>query len=164
MFRLCNCFRCHGLVVACLTLAASAQQRHSYVADANREYAAIFSHPEKPCATEDTTLGYGICIGKEVDFTETHLTGLLTAIRGIAARDDAGYAADHLPTRFKRLDLINQADAAWQQYRKSMCDLAAAGMEGGSGEGNAAAECVFKLDRAYAQHLADAVYLHTLAE
>jgi len=157
-------YGCLGLVLAAVALAAPAQQRHSYVADANREYAAIFSHPEKPCATQDTTLGYGICIGKEVDFSETHLAGLLTAIRGIAAEDDAGYAADHLPTRFKRLDLINQADAAWRQYRKSMCDLAAAGMEGGSGEGDAAAECVFKMDRAYAQQLADAAYLHTLAE
>jgi len=161
MLRLSRCF---GLVFASLALAAPAQQRHSYVADANREYAAIFSHPEKPCATEDTTLGYGICIGKEVDFTETHLASLLTAIRGIAARDDAEDATNSSHARFNELALVNQADAAWQLYRKNVCDLTAAGFAGGSGEGNAAAECVFRMDRAYAQQLSDAVNLHILAQ
>jgi uncharacterized protein YecT (DUF1311 family) len=164
MFRLAGCLSGAWLVLIAITLAASAQQRHSYVADANREYAAIFSHPEKACATEDSTAGYGSCIGKEVTFTETHLASLLTAMRGIAAQDDARYAADHLPTRFKRLDLVNQADAAWRLYSKNICALTAAGFEGGSGEGNAAAQCIFDMDRTYAKHLADAIALHTLAE
>ena len=59
---------------------------------------------------------------------------------------------------------MNQADSAWRQYRKNVCNLVANGIAGGSGEGNAAAECEYKMDRNYAQQLADAVYLHTLAE
>jgi uncharacterized protein YecT (DUF1311 family) len=152
------------LIVVSVTVVASAQQHRSYVADANREYAAIFSHPAKGCTTEQTTVSYGDCIGKEVTFTESHLERFLTAIRGIASRDDAGAAATPAPARISELALVNQADSAWQQYRKNVCDLTAAGMAGGSGEGNAAAECVFKMDRVYAQQLADAVYLHTLAE
>ena len=136
----------------------SAQQHHSYVADAKRECAAVFSQPEKPCASAEDEASYKRCIGKVVELTDAHFTRLFIAIRGIASQDDAD------ATMKSRLPLLDNADAAWRQYRKNMCDLWAAGMAGGSGENAAADECVYKLDRTYAQQLSDAVYLKILAE
>jgi uncharacterized protein YecT (DUF1311 family) len=143
---------------------AGAQQHHSYVADANREYASIFSRPENPCPTEQTTAGYGDCIGSAVDFTELHLGKFLIAVRGIASQDDAGARSSAAPGKVSELGLIDKADSAWREYRKNVCELMAAGMAGGSGEGNTAAGCKYKMDRQYAQQLADAVYLKILAE
>ncbi|HEY1744534.1 MAG TPA: lysozyme inhibitor LprI family protein [Granulicella sp.] len=153
---------CFALMFGSMMAVASAQQKHSYVADANREYAAIFSHPENPCAAKQTTSSYVDCIGKEVTFTETHLAKFLTAIRGIASQDDGGTATP--PRKTRELDLVNQSDSAWQQYRKNMCDLTSAGMAGGSGETSAGLECAYRMDRTYTQQLADAVSLKTLAE
>src|ERR1700712_173582 len=66
------------------------QQPHSFVADANHEYAAIFSHPDKPCSKKTTTADFGDCITKEVKFADTHLAAFLTAARGIVS----GYSTD----------------------------------------------------------------------
>lgn len=84
----------------------SAQQHHSYVADAKREYAAVFSQPEKPCATAEDEANYKRCIGKVVELTDAHLTKLFIAIRGIASQDDAD------ATMKSRLPLLDNADAA----------------------------------------------------
>jgi len=147
------------LALAASSFTASAQQQHSYVAEANREYAAIFSHPDNPCATKGTTSSYLDCIGKEVTFTELHLANFLIAIRGIASHDDAGGSG-----KTNERSLVNNANAAWQQYRKSICDLTEAGMAGGSGQSSAGQDCIYSMDRKYVQQLADATYLHTLAE
>ena len=164
MRNLLGCFSVCWVLFASTTAVSFAQKPHSYVADANREYGAIFSHPENPCATKQNTASYADCIGKEVSFVEAHLSNLLTAIRGIASQDDAGAAVNSSARGMSELALVNKADSSWHQYRTSICDLAAAGMAGGSGEGNAISECVFKIDRVHARQMADAVYLHTLAE
>ncbi len=62
------------------------------MADADREYAAVFSYEERPCANESTTLRYAQCIGKELEFTERHLNAFLTAVRGIVTNEDAAQA------------------------------------------------------------------------
>ena len=159
-----NRVSCFVLMFGSMMAVASAQQKHSDVADANREYAAIFSHPENPCATKQTTSSYVDCIGKEVTFTETHLAKFLTAIRGIVSQDDAGTATTLPPHKTRELDLVTRSDSAWQQYRKNMCDLTSAGMAGGSGESSAGLECIYRMNRTYTQQLADAVSLKTLAE
>jgi hypothetical protein len=57
-----------GFCILALMGTAWAKE-HPHVEDADREYAALFSHVENPC-NESTTLGYEQCIGKEVEFTE----------------------------------------------------------------------------------------------
>jgi len=84
-----------GLAILALIGAANAKD-HPHVAEADREYAAVFSHVENPCAKESTTLGYEQCMGKEVEFTETHLKAFLAAVRAIPA-DEAG--ARRAPSR-----------------------------------------------------------------
>lgn len=144
----------------CLVMTAASAQRHSYVADANREYRAIFSHPENPCAATQNEAEYDDCIGKEVAFSEAHLAKLFIAIRGIASQTTVVPG----PHRESEVSLLDKADSAWRQYRQNMCGLWADGMAGGSGEGAAADDCLYKMNRAYAQQLADASYLKTLAE
>ena len=156
---------CSGMLLVSAVPAAFGQPHRSFVADANREFAAIFSHPKTACSSRQTTSGYSDCISRQVAFTELHLANLITAIRGIAAQDDAQAVQDAPSSaHFNESAALKGADLGWKQYRKNLCDLRSAGMAGGSGEGNAAAECVFEMDRAYAEQLADAVYLHTLAE
>jgi uncharacterized protein YecT (DUF1311 family) len=153
---------CWCALMFCLVMAtASAQQHRSYVADANREYAAIFSHSEDPCSATQNEAELDDCIGKEVTFTEAHLARLFIAIRGIASQDATVVPGTH---RESEVSLLDKADSAWRQYRQNMCGLWAAGMAGGSGEGASADYCMYKMNRTYAQQLADAVYLKTLAE
>jgi uncharacterized protein YecT (DUF1311 family) len=154
-----NRFWC-ALMFCQVMTTALAQQHQSYVADANREYAAIFSHSENPCAATQNEVEYNHCIGKEVTFTEAHLAKLFIAIRAIALRTTV-VSGSH---RESEVSLLDKADSAWRQYRQNMCDLWAAGMAGGSGEGAAADDCLYKMNRTYAQQLADASYLKTLAE
>jgi hypothetical protein len=68
-------------------MGAGWAKEHPHVADADREYAAVFSHVKNPC-TESTTLGYEQCTGKEVEFTEKHMKAFLAAVRGILADED----------------------------------------------------------------------------
>ncbi len=137
---------------------------HPYVAAADREYAALFSHPDNPCKDLSSTVSYEICIGKEVSFTETHLAAFLTAVRGITAADDQAPPPSEAFGPRHELALLNQADAAWRIYRNNLCDLAYAGLEGGTGAASVQAECEYRTDREYARQLAAAVELATLAK
>jgi hypothetical protein len=65
--------------------ARSSPKKDCHVADADREYATVFSHVENPYAKEMATLSYEQCIGKEVEFTENHMNAFLVAVRGIVA-------------------------------------------------------------------------------
>lgn len=153
----------YALTLLLAATAARAQQPHSYVADANHEYTAIFSRPDNPCPTEQTTAGYANCIGKQLTFTDAHLAAFLTAVRGIVAHEDTGQRAT-IALGGNELELLNRADAAWREYRKNTCALVRAGFWGGSGMGNAGSECEYRTDRQYAQQVADAVSLKILAE
>ncbi len=165
MERLVNRLVCCALTLSLAPTAAHAQPHHSHVADAKREYAAIFSHPDNPCSMEQTTAGYDDCIGKELAFTEAHLAALLTAVRGIASDDaPASPAESAMLAGNTELALINNADAAWREYRGNVCRLMEAGMAGGSGAGATGDECEYRMDRQYAQQLTDAVYLKILAD
>jgi uncharacterized protein YecT (DUF1311 family) len=152
-----------GFVIFALLATAHAKD-HPHVADADREYAAVFSHAENPCAKESTTMGYGQCIGNEVEFTENHLGAFLAAVRGILADDDAAPEGSESAGKVKESDLLNNADRAWREYRKNICELEFAGFEGGSGAGSAQSECVYRVDRQYVNQVADAILLKTLAK
>jgi uncharacterized protein YecT (DUF1311 family) len=156
-------FLAGGLITLLLAGAAKARDAHPHVADADREYAAVFSRGENPCANESTNMGYAECIGKELEFTEQHLNAFLVAVRGILADEDVGQAAG----KVKESDLLNNADRAWREYKKNLCELEFAGFGdggGGSGAGPAKTECEYRADRQYVQQVADAILLKTLAK
>jgi uncharacterized protein YecT (DUF1311 family) len=151
-----------GLVIFTLTGAVSAKE-HPHVADADREYAAVFSHADNPCH-ESTTVGWEQCLGKEVEFTENHLNAFLEAVRAILAEED-GSAADAESTgKGKELSLLNSSDRAWRDYKKNLCGLAFAGFDGGTGAPSAELECDYRLDREYVKQVADAIELKILAK
>jgi len=154
---------CVGFVIFALIGAANAKD-HPHVADADREYAAVFSHGENPCATESTTFGYEQCIGKEVEFTENHLNAFLAAVRGILADEDGAPAGAESAGKVKKLDLLNNADRAWREYKKNLCALGFAELEGGSGASSAESECEYRVDRQYVEQMADAILLKVLAK
>jgi len=154
--------KCFGRAFAMLALIGAANagdKRH--VADADREYAAVLSHAENPCAKESTTLDYEQCIGKEVEFTENHLNAFLGAVRGILADEDSVPAGTESAGKVKELDLLNNADRAWREYKKNLCELEFAG---GSGASSAKSECEYRVDRQYVKQVADAILLKTLAK
>jgi uncharacterized protein YecT (DUF1311 family) len=152
-----------GFFILALIGAAHAKD-HPHVADADREYAAVFSHVENPCAKESTTLGYEQCIGKEVEFTENHLNAFLAAVRGILADEDGVPAGAEPAGKVKELELLNNADRAWREYKKNLCGLEFAGLDGGSGASSAEGECEYRADRQYVRQVADAILLKILAK
>jgi uncharacterized protein YecT (DUF1311 family) len=143
---------------------AANAERHPHVADADREYAAVFSHGENPCAGGSTTSGYEQCIGKEVEFTENHLNAFLEAVRGILADEDGVPAGAGSAGKGKQLDLLNHADGAWREYKKNLCELEFAGSDRGSGAASAESECEYRVDREYVKQVADAILLKILAK
>jgi uncharacterized protein YecT (DUF1311 family) len=144
--------------------ASQPQQANSNVADADREYAAVFSHPAKPCPSATNTVSYNLCIQKEIDFTEQHLTAFLAAIRAIASQDDTAPPPNPVYGKRKEVEFLDSADAAWRNYRKNLCSLQAAGMAGGTGQASSEMDCFYRADREYVQQLADAIYLKILAK
>jgi uncharacterized protein YecT (DUF1311 family) len=151
-----------GLAIFTLTVAVSAKD-HPHVADADREYAAVFSHADNPCQ-ESTTVGWEQCLGKEVEFAEIHLNAFLEAVRGILADEDGGATGTGSAGQPKELDLLNNGDRAWREYKKHLCQLAFAGFEGGSGGPSAELECQYRVDREYVKQVADAIELKILAK
>jgi uncharacterized protein YecT (DUF1311 family) len=144
-------------------MGAGWAKEHPHVADADREYAAVFSHVKNPC-TESTTLGYEQCTGKEVEFTEKHMNALLAAVRGILADEDGPSAGPASAGKVKQLDLLNAADRAWRENKKNLCELEFAGFDGGSGASSAKSECEYRTDRQYVKQVADAISLKILAK
>ena len=134
------------------------------MADADREYAAVFSHVENPCAKESTALGYEQCIGNEVEFTENHLNAFVAAVRGILSDEDGGRASTEPVGKVKELELLNNADQAWREYKKNICELEFAGFGGGSGASSAKSECEYRVNRQYVKQVADAILLKVLAK
>ncbi len=63
-----------------------------------------------------------------------------------------------------RLDLLNNADPAWREYKMNLCELQSAGFGGGSRTASAATECEYRADRQYVQQLTDAFSLKTLVQ
>ena len=78
--------------------------------------------------------------------------------------EDARRATAEAAAKTKQLDLLNNADRAWREYKMNLCELQSAGFGGGSGAASAATECEYRADRQYVQQLADAVSLKTLAQ
>ena len=152
-----------GLAILALIGAANAKD-HPHVAEADREYAAVFSHVENPCAKESTTLGYEQCMGKELEFTRNHLDAFLEAVRRILADEDGATPSTDSTRKVKELDLLNNADMAWREYTKNLCGLAFAEFDGGSGAASAEAECEYRADRVYVKQVADAFLLKILAK
>jgi uncharacterized protein YecT (DUF1311 family) len=139
-------------------------KHHPHVDDADREYAAVFSHEENPCAKESTTADYAQCLGKEVEFAENHLNAFLEAVRGILADEDGLPARAESADKGKESDLLNHADGAWREYKKNLCKLEFAGFNHGPGAGPAESECEYRADREYVKQVADAILLKTLAK
>jgi uncharacterized protein YecT (DUF1311 family) len=160
MLRYARCLNV-GCVILALMGVANAKD-HPHVADADREYAAVFSHADNPCAKASTTLDYEECIGKEVNFTENHLTAFLAAVRGILADEDG--VPEGTESGGKELDLLSNSDRAWREYKKNLCNLQFAGFDGGSGSSSAESECEYRLDRQYVEQVASAILLKTLAK
>ena len=159
-----NCKNCLSAALAVLGLIGVAHAKdHPHVADADREYAAVFSHAENPCH-ESTTVGWEQCLGKEVQFTENHLKAFLAAVRGILADEDGLPSGTDSADRGKESELLNNADRAWREYKKNLCQLTFAGFDGGSGGPSAALECEYRADRQYVQQVADAIELKILAK
>lgn len=147
-----------GLLFSALIGGANAQDPDSqYLAEADREYAALFSHVENPCPNESTTLSYNLCIGREVEFTQKHLNAFLAAVRGIVTSEEGTASALETAGKVNELDLLNNADRAWQEYKKNLCKLEFAGFYGGSGASSAESECEYRTNRHYVQQVADAV-------
>jgi uncharacterized protein YecT (DUF1311 family) len=124
----------------------------------------VFSHAENPCAKESTTIDYEECIGKEVEFTENHLNAFLEAVRGILANEHGATAGIKPAGKVSELDLLNNADRAWREYKKNLCELEFAGFDGGSGASSAKSECEYRVDREYVKQVADAILLKILAK
>jgi uncharacterized protein YecT (DUF1311 family) len=160
----CAKFFAGGLITLSLASAANAQDAHPHVADADREYAAVFSREENPCANESTTFSYEQCMGKELEFTEKHWNAFLAAVRAILSDEDAARVARQASGEVKELDLLNNADRAWREYKKSLCELQFAGFDGGSGASSAATECGYRADRQYVQQVTNAISLKILAK
>ena len=141
----------------CVWMTAAQTSGSSHAADAKREYAAVFAHPDNPCTWTDNA-SYLECMGKEIAFTEGHLDAFVAAMRAVAAGDDSS----DLKAR-KEADEFNKTDLAWREYRKNACSLQFALFEGGTGGAPAMAECELSLDRDYMKLLAGFLNLHELA-
>jgi uncharacterized protein YecT (DUF1311 family) len=152
-----------GFAILCLVGTLCAKD-HSHVAEADREYAAVFSHGENPCANKFNTLDYGECIGKEVEFTETHLNAFLMAVRGILGEGSGMAPAAGSTDKASELELLNNADRSWRDYKKNLCKLEFAGFDGGSGASSAKSECEYRLSREHVKQVADAILLKNMAE
>jgi uncharacterized protein YecT (DUF1311 family) len=109
-------------------------------AAANREYAAVFAHPDNPCSTDYATAPYMRCMSKELEFIDTHLDAFIEALRGLADSPE-------------ELAALNQTDAAWRNYRKAACDLPYKRYAEGTIKGTMSANCQLSLDRAYMNQL-----------
>ncbi len=151
-----------GFVILALVGVPNAKD-NPHVADADREYATVFSHPDSPCAKESTTFDYEECIGKEVEFTERHLNAFLEAVRGIVANEYGATAGIKPAGKVNELDLLNNADRAWREYKKNLCELEFTGFDGGSGASSAKSECEYRVDREYVKQVADVISLKILA-
>jgi uncharacterized protein YecT (DUF1311 family) len=161
MFSYARCLS-SGFVILALIGVADAKD-HPHVADADREYAAVFSHGENPCK-ESTTVGWDQCFGKEVEFTDNHLNAFLAAVRGILADEDGLPAGTESAGKGRESELLNKADSAWREYKKNICGLEFAGFDGGSGGASAELECEYHADREYVKQVADAILLKILAK
>ena len=106
-----------GVVILTLIGAANAKDQ-SHVADADREYEAVFSHGENPCAKQSTTLGFEQCFDNEMEFTENHLNAFLDAVRAIVADERGACSGIKSACGVRQLDLLNNADRAWRDTRK----------------------------------------------
>lgn len=158
-----NFAKCLSLgIVILASIGAANVKDHPHVADADREYAAIFSHLQNPCSEQSTTIGFERCIGREVEFTENHLNAFLDAVRAIVA-GERGACAVGAACGGRQLDLLNNADRAWREYKKNLCKLEFAEFDGGSGASSAQSECEYRSDREYVRQVADAISLKILA-
>jgi len=113
------CLKWLALLVCCAASLALAQVSASEHAEAaQREYATVFSHPDRPCHWTDN-YSFLQCMNKEIDFTEAHLDAFVTAMKGIAAEKDAAKPPN---TKYKSaVDTLNQTDSSWREYRKNAC-------------------------------------------
>jgi len=124
----------------------------------------VFSHGENPCANESTTLSYEQCVEKEVDFTENHFNAFLTAVRGILVDEGGAASGAESASRANELELLNNADRAWREYKKNLCELEFAGFDGGSGASSAKSECEYRVNREHVRQVADAISPKILAK
>jgi uncharacterized protein YecT (DUF1311 family) len=133
-----------ALVLAAISINSATVQGQSARQDsgvaANREYAAVFAHPDNPCSTDYATTPYMLCMSKELEFIDKHLDAFIEALRGLADSPE-------------ELAALNQTDAAWRNYRKAACDLPYKRYVEGTIKGTMSANCELRLDRAYMNQL-----------
>jgi uncharacterized protein YecT (DUF1311 family) len=144
-------------------VAAQAPGTHSSIADAKREYAVVFSHPDKPCSGKDadTTVGYEECMSKELDFLNPHLETFVKAMRSMATDSDVPpEARGSYPSV---LDSFNKTDASWRSYRDNFCRLASSWDNGTELFAADSMQCAYEMDRAYVKDLAHWASLNILA-
>jgi uncharacterized protein YecT (DUF1311 family) len=141
-----------------------AQDAKSHVADAKREYAAIFSHPESPCTGPDSsnTVGYETCMSKELDFLQPHLDAFLAALRLVEAGTSPATASSG--NKLSSVQLFDKTTAAWKSYRNNLCQLAFSEFDGGTGAAPAEQQCLYEQDRAYVKTIAGWTELKILAD
>ncbi len=73
-----------ALVLAAISITAHGQsEKPDPGATANREYAAVFAHPDNPCSANYATLPYMQCMDKELSFIEPHMAAFVEALRGL---------------------------------------------------------------------------------
>lgn len=151
-----------GVLLCFAAATLGAQDIKPHVADAMREYAAIFSHPDAVCTGADasSTVGYETCMNKELTFLEPHLDAFVAAVRAIeAATAPPAFTQD----KFSALQIFDKTTAAWKVYRDSLCQLASSGFGGGTGAAPAAMQCLYEQDRAYVKSVANWTWLKILA-
>ena len=153
-----------GVFVMFGTVAAQAPGTHSNIADAKREYAAVFSHPDKPCSGKDadSTFDFESCMDKELDFLAHHLEAFVKAMRGMATdSEEPPEARGSYPSV---LDSFNKTDASWRSYRDNFCRLASSWDNGSELSAADSMQCAYEMDRAYVKDLAHWADLSILAD
>lgn len=130
---------CAVALSAASCLGQDARVQHG--AEANREYATVFSRSDKPCMENSATGSYVECMNQELATIEAHLDSFVEDIRGMTGSP-------------KELEGLNQSYAAFRTYRKSVSTLPfKLAPAGGTYRGPVSAESQWRIDRAYMQEL-----------
>jgi hypothetical protein len=73
------------LLIAIAPVTVSSQSAAiEHGAAANREYAAVFAHPDDPCSANEATAPYLQCTSNELAFVGQHLDAFVENLRGVA--------------------------------------------------------------------------------
>jgi uncharacterized protein YecT (DUF1311 family) len=102
----------------------------------NREYAAVFAHPDDPCAADNSTASYLQCMSRELEFVGQHLNAFIEDLRRVSGSPE-------------ELAALNKINTDWRAYRESLCSLPYKRFSGGTIKGPMSADCQLRLNRSY---------------